>query len=146
MTWIDIIQSVGIIASLSFTLFQMRIFIKSLKASSHMAILNRLDGVNRVLFEHPEEFARLREAYSPKSLPETDRRAHLMDMIFSLFEEVYLQHRKYRFMDREFLSPWIRTIKRTFNFPYAVGYWQIVKEEYPESFRIFIHGLLSSPE
>ena len=68
MSLLDIIQSVGIIASFLLALVQLRVYAKSLQASSHTAILSRLDSLNRLLFENPQVINTLKESHSKKQL------------------------------------------------------------------------------
>ena len=142
MSWIDILQTLGIIASFLLAFIQMWIYVKSLRASSHVALLTRLDNLNRLLFENSKVFADLYLPYDPQNIPEADPRTHLLDMIFTLFEEVYFQHYKYKFISKQVMDAWARTIKSTLTLPYAIGYWTEVKDEYPEDFRKFVDMLI----
>ena len=144
MSWIDILQTAGIITSFLMAFVQLRLYMKSLNASSHASILARLDSLNRLIFDNIEEYSKLKEKYDDSKFVEDDRRTHLMDIILSLFEEVYFQHYKYGFISKEVMNAWERTVKATFEFSYARGYWNNVKGEYPESFKKYVDQLLQN--
>ena len=108
MSSIETFQAWGIILSLvlaaisiCLTGWQPRTYSKNLRSSTHSGILNRLDGINRLLIERPEVFANLDKPYPTKRKDSNpaDPRTALMGIILTLFEEAYFQHHRYGLLD-----------------------------------------------
>lgn len=143
MSVIDIIQTIGIIITLTLTIIQLRVYSKTAKASTYPVIMRRLDEINRVLIEYPDIMAKLSESYPGRgNTPPDDRRPGLLYMILSFYEELYF-HNKYGYMEKEIWEGWVRSMKRIFKQPYAAGFWKDVRyEHYGANFDTFIDGLI----
>mgnify|MGYP005848479117 CR=1 FL=1 len=150
MPWIDIVQTIGIIASILFAWRQMRITAKSIEARTYSEIARRLDQINSILISSPQAlaaFSKLNEPYPGQNREYyseyySDARAHLMDMFLTILEQAYFSFYKYRFISSEGWNAWRRTAEKLLVMPYAAGHWNRVKDEYPESFREFIDDLI----
>lgn len=121
----------------------MRIYAKSLRASTHSTISDQTFEINRLLIEKPDLFSKFVQPYTKEgeSYP-NDPHSALVAMMLILFEEIYFQRHKYGFIDKNSWKAWVRTMKKTLELPYFHGYWEEIKDEYPEKFRDFIDGLL----
>ncbi len=125
------------------------------KSLAHTEISNQLIGVNRLLIENTrafDAFQNLEKNYPESALIATedlqDCRPMLVDQILTLFESVYLQYRKYDFLDEEEWKPWERVIDEIFCKPYVSGYWERknLDEVYEREFSDFIKRKLEQKQ
>jgi hypothetical protein len=149
MQWIDIIQTIGIISSILIgaitsllVYWQIKAQTKQIKSSTDAMIAAQVDEINRLLFEHPEVFPALEEPYPVAGLREGDRRYHLMHLILNNFEQVFLQHKHYGYIDSTRWDSWnTRIITAIMKKPYAVGHWEALGWQYPDEFQKFIEDM-----
>lgn len=147
MQWIDIIQTFGIVGSIligalgSLLVYrQTKAQTKQIKSSTDAMIAGQVDEINRLLFEYPEVFPELEKPFPMSGLGEGgDRRYHLMHLILNNFEQVFLQHKHYGYVDSARWNSWnTRIITAIMKKPYANGHWEAMGWQYPDDFREFI--------
>jgi hypothetical protein len=151
MKWIDIIQTIGIIVSIligaasSLMVFwQIKVQTKQIKSSANSRLATQVDEINRLLFEYPDVFQRLEESYPVDDLGSThDQRHFLMYLILNNFEQAFLQHKHYGYIDNMRWRFWPRIMTEILNKPYFSGHWQRVHKQYPEDFQKFIEEMMS---
>jgi len=148
MSWVDLFQTIAIVVSITLVIIQMRLYSKTVKASTYPNMMQRVDRVNEIMIEYPEVFASLSERYPDTSETKPDdRRPGLMWTILSFYDELYFQH-MHGFIDKEVWHGWVEgNMKATLSLPYAMGFWKAFRDVayYPE-FRRFIDGLMSGFE
>ena len=141
MSIIDVIQSVGIVITIVIAIWQMRLQIKSTQASIYASILERMREINRLSIEYPEVVAKLSEPFPQNSdIAAGDQLSGIMFTILNLYEELFYHHKK-GYIDDEIWDGWTKTIQKDVKLPYAMGFWEKVKEQYGTSYRDFINTL-----
>lgn len=141
MEWMEIVQTVGIMCSIFFALWQIRVQTRQIRSATNVALASTVDGINRLLFEHPEIFPEFDKPYpTDGTSQEGDRRHHLMHLILNAFEQAFQQH-KLGFVDHSAWQSWIRTMQEILSKPYAQGQWQVMKPLHTKEFQRFVEEL-----
>lgn len=135
-TPIDIVQSIAIIASLIVSIWQMRALNNQLRAATDAALSEKLDSVNRLLFENADLFKDLESDFITVSASQQNTRLEfLVAMLFNTFEQAFVQHKKYGYLDREDWMPWKQMLAGYLQKPYINTWWSSAKHEYETAFR-----------
>ena len=144
MEILDIVQTIGIMATLLIAIWQIRITRKSLRSSTNNLISERVYEINKLLFDNPATLPGLEEAYAgDKISKEGDSRYHLVHIFLDLFTQIYAQRHHYDLIEQEKWKSWVRTMQGILNKPYVDGHWQKQKHQYDSDFVIFIEQLKS---
>lgn len=116
-------------------------------ASLDGQLYSRLDSFNKVIVEHDAEYELLNKPYQEGG--PTDHRYklhHLCDLGFTLFEEIYKHHIRYKLLDSEDWDEWQQNMSHFFSKPYVRGYWATTSSRYARSFQAFATNLVANTE
>jgi hypothetical protein len=110
--------------------------ITALKSTAYSQLYARLAELSKALMDGCENRDWSADPPADAQARTQDRRAHLCDMAFSLFEEVYYQRHKFYLLDDADWNGWIRTIHSFLSRRYVRAYWHLTRSHYAEPFVI----------
>lgn len=160
-SWLDVVHrvctSIGGLGTFVAIIFVVRQF-NLLRAQSELVqrntmasldgqLYSRLDSFNKVIVEHDQEYELLNQPYEG-SAPSNHRYKlhHLCDLGFTLYEEIYKHHIRYKLLDSEDWDEWEQNMTHFFGKTYVRGYWPTVASRYARSFQTFTSELMAKTE
>lgn len=143
---LSIVETIGIlfsillgITSIVFGAIQLRNQNRQLKAATSTLFSSRLHELNQALLEYAEidfELQGNNQLRPLADLPPLQRTRLQLQLImrYNLYEELFVQHKKYQTMDSSDWLAWRRTIKQEFGRSRVREYWHQVKSLYDLDF------------
>ena len=139
--WLNIVQTIGVIFTLVFAIVQMRKSERASKSNSMTNIYHRLDMINSLEFQNAELLKELSRPFNEKEDIHKPMNSYL-DMVKTLYYELYIQHKKFKQIDRDEWKVWEITITKFYSQPYVSGYWMMNRDEYEKGFAQFIEDII----
>lgn len=136
MNLTDLLQTIGIIASIAFAIWQMRMLARNARSMTESALSTKYDQINRLMLDHPALYRSMSGPWTDPDLDDdSDRRDTLAAMIFNGLEQVYIQHRRYRLIDAEEWTIWERAIHNHLQKRYLREWWAQNETQYAGDYR-----------
>jgi hypothetical protein len=143
MSLTDLLQTIGIIVSIVFAIWQMRVLTQYTRAATAAAIVNKYDDVNRLIFDNPGLFRRMSEPYrDPELDDDSDRMDTLAAMIFNAIEQVYTQHQRYQLVTEADWTIWERALAHHLQKRYLREWWSHNDIQYGPNYRKAVDKVL----
>lgn len=152
---LDMLQAGGIIFSILlgvfsiwFSVLQLRNQNLQQKAATSTIFSGRLQELNLMLLEHVDTDMELRPDSQSRSLlelppPQRQRLQLQLIMRYNLYEELFVQYKKYGLIDTSDWLAWQRTIKQEFSRRRMREYWERVKSLYDPEFANSVDELIA---
>lgn len=137
----DIIQSIGIIATLAIAIWQMIVQTRHVRAANDLAILSKFDEITKIYIEDPKLWHMLDDEFNEDS--EDTRHSKLSNVIFVVFntlELTYRHYKKYRMLCRDGWSDWKVSLDIYIGKKFIEGWWKKNAIEYPQDFRSYVES------
>lgn len=117
---------------------------KNTRASLDGLLYARLDSFNKFIVEHYREYAQLDDPFEQHaSLDDRPKLHHLCEMGFTIYEEIYTHHVRYKLLETEDWDKWQQNMDHFFSKAYVRGYWKTVSVRYVRGFQTFVNDLLA---
>lgn len=138
---LDLIQSLGLVTVLAFTIIQLVRYTRQLKAETYLTVVQLYFEMQGRYIDHPEITS---EPDRPCTTADIGSpRAFLVDQDLTLTETIYLMFKKYGFVDPDLWKAWQAYLMQRLSSTYVRTYWEARKEFYSETFRTLLDGLLA---
>ncbi|OLY94259.1 hypothetical protein SAMN05444008_105166 [Cnuella takakiae] len=137
--WLNIIQSVGVLFTMVFTIIQLRKNNKVFKSQIFNSLYQRLDIINSLAVEHKVSNKFLSAYIHEKD--EHDPVNSYIDMVGTFFYEMYYHHKNGLLSEREW-NTWDTTIKKFYAYPYTRGYWEKNRSDHGYGFDAYVENLI----
>lgn len=159
--WLEVVQrvctSIGglgtaialIFVALQFNMLrkQSELVQRNTQATLDGQLYARLDSFNKFIVEHDQEYELLNKPFEGVGPMEHRYKLHhLCDLGFTIYEEIYKHHVRYRLLDSEDWDEWQRNMAHFFSKVYVRGYWPTIASRYAESFQRFANALVKEGE
>jgi hypothetical protein len=130
MSTIDIIQTIGIVASLTFAIIQMRFYIKAEKISVVTRISERNDALLNDILEHHGHINEFSKPFGPqKGQYFSDPRVCIMYRILNFFDEMLYYHEQ-KLVSEQTWELYQSTLRKFLDNPFARSFWECARDEY----------------
>jgi len=129
----SILASIALLISVLTLLIQYYLQIRLTKAQRSFDMMSKLNENNLAEFEYPEIWDFYNNPYADEG-KKNHKFTLLIDMRFSLFEEVYNQYHRYKFANSGDWASYRLIIERLVTKPFFVGYWMLSESFYNEQF------------
>ncbi len=141
---LDIIQSVSIVASFLFTVYQIRLAVKTQKMAIVTRISERNDSLLQDIMASPEVFKKLSRPFDPKEHNIfADPRVAIMYRTLNFFDEMlFYFHQGY--INKGTWELYQITMKNFFSEPFSISFWNSVRGEYNEDLQLCIDRAMES--
>lgn len=107
-------------------------------ASLDGQLYSRLDSFNKIIVENDKEYELLNKPYHEvEATGQRYKLHHLCNLGFTLFEEIYKHHIRYKLLDSEDWDEWLQNMIHFFSKPYVREYWAVTSTRYARSFQAF---------
>lgn len=116
------IATLALFISIATLLIQYYLQIRLTKAQRSFDMMSKLNENNLAEFAYPEIWDFYNSPYTDEGKA-NHKFTLLIDMRLALFEEVYNQIHKFRFVDSKDWAVWRRIIERVVVQPFFAGYW-----------------------
>jgi hypothetical protein len=129
-SWSALITFVAVVIAAILAYQQLRLVRTELRASAYSQVYTRTDSAISLLLHDKVELDRYRlNAKEVKELTDvdfdfTDRTRLVTNMLFTLFENIYYQHKKFDVFGEEDWRTWKVSMKQVFAIPYVKECWE----------------------
>jgi len=135
----DLIQSIGIIATLLIAIWQMRINSRQANAASDLNLMLKFDESTRVFMDTPRLWRLIDRTYEHDSADaEQEKMACAIFMVFNTFELAYRHYKKFSVMHADDWDDWERLVDAYAGKKYVWGWWRANKHEYGARFQAYV--------
>ena len=124
---------VGVVASLIIFIWQSRTQVRHIKAQVSAELTARLNESNAIEIGHPE-LSDFRQTLFTGQTKENHTSVLISDMRLALFEEVFVQYKKFKLLDEEDWNAWRAILAQWIEKPFFEGYWKISSPSFRASF------------
>jgi hypothetical protein len=136
---LNIIQSLGVLVGIGFTISQMKKNNKVARSQIFNNVYQRLDTINSLALEE-KITERYFTEYDPKKHGEDPFNSYI-DMVGTFFYEMYFHHNNGLLSKKEW-ETWDETIRKFYRYPYVRGYWEQNRREPGNGFDTYVAELV----
>lgn len=122
------------------------------RAETYLRVRHLWAELDELMVAHVDVFGPSGGALKPArfisedGLPNPDRRLYLTYRFFGVVEEMVMLVEEYRFLSRETLDSYRRSVGPILKVPIVQQFWTLIQDEYPEQVRTYVAGFLPATE
>lgn len=127
----DLIQTIGLVATMAIAIWQMRIHDTTTRASVEFQLITKMDEVNRITVDQPELWRTLGVEFdSIDDEAVKERVDSLLFLIFNTFAIAYRYHKRYKLIRQQEWELWEEWIAGYKDFKVFEKWWAHAQSQY----------------